>query len=199
MTLLLLNEIKIEIRSLLISSKNGLTEDELCHDYSLFNSKRLLPYEIFGYSTITDFLNSLTDILYRSSDGYIHPIVDHKTEHIFKFVQQQRTKKNKINTKQTSFIYNQPEYKYTEQENSSISRHKQKRAAMFEQKHHSVNAIKSFPMIKPMKISYEKNVKQEEFLFQVKSHMNNSLPKFERVNVTNELLQCLLIHFRQQQ
>ncbi|CAF1463282.1 unnamed protein product [Rotaria sordida] len=162
MTLSLLDEIKIEIRSLLISSKDGLTEDELCHDYSLFNSQRLLPYEIFGYSTITNFLNSLTDILYRSSDGYIYPIVDHTTEHIFKFVQQQRTKKKKINTKQTSFIYNQ-------QENFSIYRHKQKRTVSFEQKHRTIDAIKPFS------------------------------PKFERVNVTNELLQCLLMHFRQQQ
>ncbi|CAF1245142.1 unnamed protein product [Rotaria sp. Silwood1] len=119
MTLSLLNEIKIEIRSLLISSKNGLTEDELCHDYSLFNSQRLLPYDIFGYSTITDFLNSLTDILYRSSDGYIYPIVDQTTEHIFKFVQQQRTKKKTINTKQTSFVYYQQEYNYVRQEKVS--------------------------------------------------------------------------------
>lgn len=91
----LLNNIKIEIRSLLVSSPKGLSEDELCRDYSLFNSQRSLPYEIFGYSTKTDFLNSLTDILYRSSDGYIHPIVDQTTEHILKFVQQQRTNKKK--------------------------------------------------------------------------------------------------------
>ncbi len=104
MTLSLLNEIKIEIRSLLISSQNGLSEDELCRDYSLFNSKRSLPYQIFGYSSITDFLNSLNDILYRSSDGFIYPIVDQSTEHIFKFVQQQRKKKK---TKQKPICNNQ--------------------------------------------------------------------------------------------
>lgn len=102
----LLNEIKIEIRSLLISSQNGLSENELCRDYSLFNSQRSLPYKIFGYSTITDFLNSLTDILYRSSDGYIHPIVDQSTEHIFKLVQQQRTNKKK---KKRPILYHQHE------------------------------------------------------------------------------------------
>jgi hypothetical protein len=104
MTSTLLNEIKIEIRSLLISSQNGLSEDELCRDYSLFNSQRSLPYQIFGYKTKTDFLNSLTDILYRSSDGYIYPIVDQSTEHIFKLVQQQRTKKK---TKQKPILYYQ--------------------------------------------------------------------------------------------
>ena len=92
-------KIKIEIRSLLISSKTGLSEDELCRDYSVFNSQRSLPYQIFGYSTRTDFLNSLTDILYRSSDGHIYPIVDQSTEHIFKFVQQQRTNKKKKQSK----------------------------------------------------------------------------------------------------
>ncbi|CAF3795537.1 unnamed protein product [Rotaria sp. Silwood1] len=199
MTLSLLNEIKIEIRSLLISSKNGLTEDELCHDYSLFNSQRLLPYDIFGYSTITDFLNSLTDILYRSSDGYIYPIVDQTTEHIFKFVQQQRTKKKTINTKQTSFVYYQQEYNYVRQEKPSISRHKQKRAVMYEQNHYITNAIKPFSTMKPRKLIYENNVHREDFLFQIKPYMNNSSTKFERVNVTNDLLQRILIHFRQQQ
>jgi hypothetical protein len=99
MTSSLLNEIKIEIRSLLISSQNGLRENELCRDYSLFNCQRSLPYQIFGYSTVTDFLNSLTDILYRSSDNHIYPIVDQSTEHIFKFVQQQRTNKKKKQSK----------------------------------------------------------------------------------------------------
>lgn len=106
MTSSLLNEIKIEIRSLLISSQNGLRENELCRDYSLFNCQRSLPYQIFGYSTVTDFLNSLTDILYRSSDGYIHPIVDQSTKHIYKFVQQQRTNKKK-KTKQIPIVNNQ--------------------------------------------------------------------------------------------
>jgi predicted choloylglycine hydrolase len=116
MTSSLLNEIKIEIRSLLISSQNGLSEDELCRDYSLFNSQRSLPYQLFGYSTKTDFLNSLTDILYRSSDGYIHPIVDQSTEHIFKFVQQQRKNKKKKQKKSN----HQQEYKYIQQ--SKVSR-----------------------------------------------------------------------------
>ena len=91
----LLDEIKIELRSLLISSKIGLTDNQLCHDYALFNNQRLIPYEIFGYSTINEFFNSLNDILYRTSDGYIHPIIDQSTEHIYKFVQQQRNKKKK--------------------------------------------------------------------------------------------------------
>jgi hypothetical protein len=106
MTSSLLKEIKIEIRSLLISSQNGLRENELCRDYSLFNCQRSLPYQIFGYSTVTDFLNSLTDILYRSSDGYIHPIVDQSTKHIYKFVQQQRTNKKK-KPKQIPIVNNQ--------------------------------------------------------------------------------------------
>jgi hypothetical protein len=104
MTLSLLNELKIEIRSLLISSQNGLSEEELCRDYSSFNSQRALPYQIFGYSTITDFLNSLNDILYRSSNGLIYPVVDQSIEHIFKLVQQQRKKKK---TKQRPVSYNQ--------------------------------------------------------------------------------------------
>jgi hypothetical protein len=107
MTLSLLNEIKIEIRSLLISSQHGLSEDELCRDYSLFNSQRSLPYKILGYSTVTDFLNSLTDILYRSSNGYIHPIADQSTEHILRLVQQQRKTKQKKTIKRTIILNDQ--------------------------------------------------------------------------------------------
>jgi hypothetical protein len=104
MTSSLLNEIKIELRSLLISSPKGLSDDELSRDYSIFNSQRSLPYQIFGYATRTDFLNSLTDILYRASDGYLYPIVDQSTEHIFQLVQQQRTNKKK---KRRPISYNQ--------------------------------------------------------------------------------------------
>jgi hypothetical protein len=142
----LLNEIKIEIRSLLISSTKGLTEDELSRDYSLFNSQRLLPYQIFGYSTRTEFLNSLTDILYRSSDGYIHPIVDQSTEHIYKFVQQQK------------------------------QQHKKKKRKTRRKIDQQIN-----PPANGMKM------------------IENSNNRFERINVTNELLKNLLIHFRQQQ
>jgi hypothetical protein len=145
----LLNEIKIEIRSLLISSTKGLSEDELSRDYSLFNSQRSLPYEIFGYSTRTEFLNSLTDILYRSSDGSIHPIVDQSTEHIYKFVQQQRTKKKKKQTRNIRKTATLPAGATKMAENNNKNR-------------------------------------------------QGSKPTFERINVTNELLRNLLIHFRQQ-
>ena len=94
-----LSEIKIEIRSLLVSTPHGLREDELCRDYASFNAQRSLPYQTLGYSTVTGFLNSLTDTLYRSSDGRTYPIVDSSTAHIFQLVQQQRTTKSKSKKK----------------------------------------------------------------------------------------------------
>ena len=42
-------------------------------------------------------------------------------------------------------------------------------------------------------------VRNKESLSRLKSTINESSTKFERINVTNELLQRLLIHFRQQQ
>ena len=96
MTSLLLNNLKIEIRSLLVSSPTGLHEDELARDYALFPSQRSLPYQLFRYSMLIEFLESFTDVLHPSDDGMFHPIVDRSTEHIFKLVQQQRTKKKTI-------------------------------------------------------------------------------------------------------
>ena len=94
-----LSEIKIEIRSLLVSTPYGLREDELCRDYASFNAQRSLPHRSFGYFTVTDFLNSLTDTLYHSADGRIYPIVNRSTAHIFQLVQQQRTTKPKSKKK----------------------------------------------------------------------------------------------------
>ncbi|CAF0886794.1 unnamed protein product [Adineta steineri] len=200
MTSSLLNEIKMEIRSLLISSQNGLLENELCRDYSLFNSQRSLPYQTFGYLTVTDFLNSLNDILYRSLDGYIHPIVDQSTKHIFKLVQQQRTKKKTTKTK-----IKQQEYKYIQPSKAIITCNKQKRAVpsiitSSQQMHRADDIIKPSPMVKQMKIMYENKVKKEAQSFvRLKSTIKDTAPKFEQIKLTNDFLRNLLIHFQRQQ
>ncbi|UJR14549.1 hypothetical protein I4U23_001546 [Adineta vaga] len=169
-----LNDLKIEIRSLLISSPTGLDENELSRDYARFNSQHSIPYQLFGYLTLTDFLNSLTDILYRSKDGMFYPIVDQSTEHIFKFVQQQRSKK-------------EPPIK-----------HKRAMSTMntsSRQIHFTDDAKKPFPLMKQMRIITESKVKHDVEL----SRNYTSTPRFERINVTNGLLRNLLIHFQQQQ
>jgi hypothetical protein len=51
-----------------------------------------------------------------------------------------------------------------------------------------------YPTVGAIKI-----VENKGFSSRLKPKINESSPKFERINVTNELLQRLLIHFRQQQ
>ncbi|CAF0743375.1 unnamed protein product [Adineta ricciae] len=172
MTSLLLSNLKIEIRSLLVSSPTGLYEDELARDYALFNSQRSLPYQLFGYSTLTEFLESLTDVLHRSDDGMFHPIVDQSTEHIFKLVQQQRAKKKTIKKPLIARKRAIPSSNTTSQRIQV-----------------TVDAKKSQTMVKQMKIICENKVNKDE----------KSAVKFERIHLTNDLLQSLLRHFQQQQ
>jgi hypothetical protein len=78
-----------------------------------------------------------------------------------------------------------------------ICRNKRKRAAPSiicsgpQQKRSTVDAIKSIPVSRRLK---QNNIKEKE----TRSVMNDFSPQFERISVTNELLQRLLVHFRQQ-
>ena len=47
-------------------SQDGLKEDELCLDYSSFNSELLLLDQMFDDSTTIDSLSSLTDTSHSS-------------------------------------------------------------------------------------------------------------------------------------
>jgi hypothetical protein len=89
---------------------------------------------------------------------------------------------------------------------SSTSRNKQKRAVpsiitSSQQIHRTVDTIKPCPLKKQMKMIHENKVtKEDEQSFsRLKPTIDDFTPKFERIHITNDLLQCLLLHFRQQQ
>jgi hypothetical protein len=53
--------------------------------------------------------------------------------------------------------------------------------------------------MKQKKMTFGNNIRSQGSSSRLKSTINNSPPTFERINVTNEFLQGLLIHFRRQQ
>ncbi len=62
----------------------------------------------------------------------------------------------------------------------------------------TVDAIKPCPLKKQMKMIHENKVTKES-LSRLTPTIDDFTPKFERIHITNDLLQCLLLHFRQQQ
>ena len=54
------NSILIDVKSILLSSKDGLTERELCREYKYLNG-RDIQYSRLGFNSLYDFLQSLVD------------------------------------------------------------------------------------------------------------------------------------------
>lgn len=92
--------LKQEILSLLVSAKNGLTEQELLNDYRAFNSNRELPYRDLGYPSLVSLLRSWTDVCRFQSQGNngamrILAVEEENTKHILSMVRGQRQGKSR--------------------------------------------------------------------------------------------------------
>ncbi|XP_076353729.1 tudor domain-containing protein 5-like isoform X2 [Tachypleus tridentatus] len=90
----LLNDTKMQIRSLLLSAQKGLTGRKLCEDY-LHENGMELPYRSLGFISISQFLDSIPDVakcVYNKSlQEYIYKgVVDETTKHIEKLVSRQK-------------------------------------------------------------------------------------------------------------
>ena len=62
-----LEKVKRLIRSLLLSSKNGLSEKQLVRDYLMVTGERL-NHHVFGYQSLMSFLRSMPDVVRMAPD-----------------------------------------------------------------------------------------------------------------------------------
>ncbi|GFR29336.1 tudor domain-containing protein 5, partial [Trichonephila clavata] len=97
-----LDYVKKEIRSVLISAKEGLTLKEFLKEYRSLVGKRL-PTRELGYSTDINLLNSIPDVVRvqekRDGSVFLKGIADETTEHIQKLVLKQKCVKKKTPNK----------------------------------------------------------------------------------------------------
>lgn len=89
-----LDEIKKIIRSLLLSSKQGLTLTELCSEYNTITSK-VIPYRSRGFTSAIDFIKDMPDVVrpifHRDGSMLLVGIADQNTAHIRALVHGQKT------------------------------------------------------------------------------------------------------------
>lgn len=89
-------ELKTELRSLLISSQQGCSQDQLMRDYNQYNGRKI-PFSEMGYSSLIELLRSMPDVArIEQTRTYttIHGVADESTAHIKKLVMAQKRKKN---------------------------------------------------------------------------------------------------------
>uniref|UniRef100_A0A336LW60 CSON003116 protein n=1 Tax=Culicoides sonorensis TaxID=179676 RepID=A0A336LW60_CULSO len=87
-----MEEVKEDLRALLISASNGLSIQQLDKDYYNITGSNI-PYGRFGYSSLHLFLKSIPDALSIVGHGKYataYPVVTRETEHIDFMVQKQR-------------------------------------------------------------------------------------------------------------
>jgi hypothetical protein len=90
------SDLKTELRSLLISSAGGCTEQQLRKDYAAYNSQKEIPYQKMGYKTLLELLASMPDVAkiqYNRNPVIILGVADSSTKHIDDFVKHQKKKK----------------------------------------------------------------------------------------------------------
>lgn len=88
-------DLKTELRSILISSQEGCTEQQLLTDYLTYNGKQI-PFREMGYKSLMELLKSMPDVARIAAGKFgtvIHGVSDENTAHIKEFVMRQ--KKNK--------------------------------------------------------------------------------------------------------
>ena len=89
-----LDETKKVIRSLLISAKNGLSSQQLEHDF-VSQIGTPIPYESYGHPTLESLLCNMPDVVLVSKRrGMLHyrGVATEETSHIAKMVQLQTGK-----------------------------------------------------------------------------------------------------------
>jgi len=89
-----INEVKKVVRSLLLSSKNGLSVNELCSEYSAITSQAL-PYKELGFFSAVDLVKDMPDVVRPIflSGGVmlLRGIADSTTAHINELVRSQKS------------------------------------------------------------------------------------------------------------
>ena len=101
-----MDELKKIIRALLISTKNGLTVNELCSEYSAITSTSL-PYKEFGFFSAVELLKDIPDVVRPIflSGGVmlLKGIADESTAHIHDMVRRQKS----VGRRNTKIVVNQ--------------------------------------------------------------------------------------------
>ena len=93
-------ELKIEIKSLLCSSKQGLSEYELKKEYRTLFGKEI-PFAHLGYNSVYELLRSMPDVCYimRHNSGNMwiyHGVIDETIKDLARLVRGQKTDKSAI-------------------------------------------------------------------------------------------------------
>lgn len=102
-----LEVLKQEVLSLLVSAKNGLTENELLSDFRNFNSNRDLPFKDLGHRTLIDLLRTWPDVCRIQSQGNhssmkIVAVEEKNTKHILSMVRGQKKGKTRRGSRTTT-------------------------------------------------------------------------------------------------
>ncbi|CAF0853697.1 unnamed protein product [Adineta ricciae] len=89
-------DLKTELRSILISSPQGCSEQQLLKDYAVYNGRKEIPFRQMGYANLQELLASMPDVAnidYNKNPVIIHGVADQHTMHIKKLVMAQKRKK----------------------------------------------------------------------------------------------------------
>ncbi|XP_046548962.1 LOW QUALITY PROTEIN: tudor domain-containing protein 7-like, partial [Haliotis rubra] len=92
-----LKQVKAMLRSVLLSCKEGVASQRFLVDYRDVTGE-YLPYKKFGFSSVSDFIASIPDVVHVRRQGgeeIYHAVADETTAHIQKLVSKQRSKKTK--------------------------------------------------------------------------------------------------------
>ena len=102
--------LKIDLRSLLCSSKDGLSERELRNDYRELMGKEI-PYSLLGYIKLYDMMRDFTDVCtirkhFTGNTWIYYPVHDQKTAELGMLVYGQVDKNRSIREKRRVTEYN---------------------------------------------------------------------------------------------
>ncbi|XP_055871271.1 uncharacterized protein LOC106068044 isoform X3 [Biomphalaria glabrata] len=91
-----MEELRMELRSLLLSSKHGIPTHEIESHYEDIIGKRL-DYRKFNFQSVSDLMHAMPDVARLDSTGEVyHALSDESTAHIKKMVMRQKTKPIKV-------------------------------------------------------------------------------------------------------
>lgn len=92
------------LRSLLIASRDGLSERQLRREYKEFEGTEI-PYKNLGFSTLSDFLHSSDEFVLRTTNDGMHVQAKLRQNiiHMVEMVQTQNRTKKKGNAKVIPF------------------------------------------------------------------------------------------------
>lgn len=87
------DKLKIKIRSVLLSSKQGVKKSDFLREYTQLTSE-VINVKQLGYKTLSDFMASIPDTVVSRGDSY-SAVSTESTEHLEKLIQRQKPTFNK--------------------------------------------------------------------------------------------------------